>query len=254
MDFNKIACALFAQKIRPWYIFNHRYLHWISFNERFADKYKIDINYLCMQAGKKVLCKICNLFFFLEYFIKHPIMLIIIIIEVSLTTDMLGSLHRINSSMINWTKIFHKFWFSQGLSKYGCRWWGITVQRNKKALGAVVNILILTIRRGAGFENTRANEKIIRTCKGLLRLRRDGKKSTVFFLEVLHFSKNISSHHDAVRSRTSPGCTTLISAKQELLIQIRWKGFIIIRHDFLVWNFFLQRAFYHINYNHIFLA
>lgn len=121
----------------------------------------------------------------------------------------LGSLHSSNSSMINWTKIFHKFWFSQGLFKYGCRWWGITVQRNKKALGAVVNILILTISRGAGFENTRANEKINRTCKTFLRLRRDGKESSVFFLKKckeLKFSKDTSTHHDAVRSRTSPGC------------------------------------------------
>lgn len=195
MDFNKIACALFAQNIWPWYIFNHRYLHWISFNERFADKYKIDINYLCMQAGKKVLCKICNLFFF-GIFYKTPNYVDHYnyrgIIDHRHVT--LGSLHSINSSMINWTKIFHKFWFSQGLSEYECRWWGITVQRNKKALGAVVNILILTIRRGAGFENTRANEKIIRTCKGLLRLRRDGKKSTVFFSwSFTFFKKHIES-------------------------------------------------------------
>lgn len=127
-----------------------------------------------------------QLVFFLEYFIKHPIMLIIIIIDI-MSIDhrlyvTLGSWYSINSSMINWTKIFHKFWFSQGLSKYRCRWWGFTVQRNKKALSAVVNILILTIRRGAGFENACTNEKIIQTCKGFLRLRRDGKIDR-FFLE-----------------------------------------------------------------------
>lgn len=66
---------------------------------------------------------------FLEYFIKHPIMNIIIIDIMSIDHRLyvtLGSLHSINSSMINWTKNLHKFWFSQGLSKYKCRWWGIS--------------------------------------------------------------------------------------------------------------------------------
>lgn len=123
----RFVCAKYSTLV---YIQSLLSIHWTTFKKRFADKYKIDINYLCMQAGKeKVLCKICNLFF-LEYFIKHPIMLIIIIIDI-MSIDhrlyvTLGSLHSINSSMINWTKIFHKFWFSQGLSKYGCRWWGIS--------------------------------------------------------------------------------------------------------------------------------
>lgn len=121
----RFVCAKYSTLV---YIQSSLSIHWTPFKKRFADKYKIDINYLCMQTGKKFYAKFATCFF-LEYFIKHPIMNIIIIDIMSIDHRLyvtLGSLHSINSSMINWTKIFHKFWFSQGLSKYKCRWWGIS--------------------------------------------------------------------------------------------------------------------------------
>lgn len=76
------------------------YIEFHSTNALPINTKSTSIIYVC-KRGKKFYAKFATCFFFLEYFIKHPIMLIIIIIEVSLTTDMLGSLHSINSSMIN---------------------------------------------------------------------------------------------------------------------------------------------------------
>lgn len=95
--------------------------------------------------------------------------------------------------MVNWAKIFHKFWGSQGLSEYGCKWCGRKKQKGtayKKALDTMVNEAQIRLWEGTReWENYLNLQVCFETPQRIV-----GMKKVDHFL-VLTFEKRKAENH-----------------------------------------------------------